>query len=848
MLRFIKNLTMFTYLLLFLVSGLSQAIETPNDTLFDKQWSLDNTGQSGGLVGADIRALAAWGIFTGEEAIVAVIGTGVALTHEDLENKIISGYDFRNEDNDPNDDQGDGTLSAGIIAAEAHNAKGIAGICQRCRIMPIKTLDENHSGDHALTADGIRYAIEQGASVIHLGLGLSENAQAIQTVIQQAYDANVVIVAAAGDSGTPVIAYPAKLAETIAVGASDHEDKRWSASSYGPELDLVAPGEAIHSTAFENNYANISGTAAAAALVAGAVGVLQSFCQTHFQKQLSPEEVRLLLSNSADDLGPPGWDEEYGAGRLNLEALLQLAQSWCKAPPHTLTLKVTTGGQIISDPEGIQCTEQHCHYNDDQGTPVTLIAQAADGYFFEAWGGDCYATTPIIQIDLDRPYFCTASFRQHETAPPTRVLPATTNLTINFKGNGRGHVNQAGSDCNTTQDTCHYTYDTATWTTLTATPAANSTFLGWGGHQDCVDGKLFFTGSRTCTAYFELLPVTLTIATIGKGTVHLSPTALEQTEDTYAFVSGTEVTLTASSADNWQFEHWQGACDEFGQVILDKDKTCQAVFSPIEQPVISTAPPTPPDLKDDNVQIVEEPVLSTLHVSHNFILLPDTNTLHVLVDVADALITLTDAEGEVLATAFSIPNAIVTLTTTKRGDLGISVTKAGYSSYQGILLASTVTSDGQGHWTRTPELNDIAVIQAGHTVVVARYGNFVRADKLYIETGGVLQGAADKRLTVLVEELYNYGEIRGASGTDGFIAASGDYVYATYGKSITLKADTFIVNGTTGRISAGQHGENFSYHPITHQTIKIPANDTGWLDIVTPFFINEGVVTPALDR
>lgn len=294
----------------------------PNDPHFSFQWGLYNLGQTGGSAGADVSAPEGWEINTGSEAItLAIVDTGVDVTHEDLKDNIVPGYDFYNDDADPSDDHGHGTFVAGIAAAQTHNEVGIAGVCWHCRIMPIKVLNNNGFGSLSTVAQGIVYAVEHGAQVINLSLGSAKLSSVIQDAVAFANSQGVSIVAGVGNHGTPPIHYPAKLPETIAVGATDHNDIRWSNSAYGAELDLMAPGRNILSTFFNNLYIFADGTSMATPFVTGAVGLLKSLCP-----QITPEEIRSVLKETADDLGPVGWDEEYGAGRLNIETMLAFAQ------------------------------------------------------------------------------------------------------------------------------------------------------------------------------------------------------------------------------------------------------------------------------------------------------------------------------------------------------------------------------------------------------------------------------------------------------------------------------------------------------------------------------------------
>jgi subtilisin family serine protease len=156
---------------------------TPNDTFFKDQYALYNTGQTLPVPGsptgkdrADIKATAAWEETRGDEnVIIAVIDTGVDMNHPDLKNKIFSpGKDYVNGDDDATDDNGHGTFVASVAAAETNNNEGIAGVAWKCKILPIKTMDENGDGYYSDVIDAIIWAVDNGVQIINLSLGGDE--------------------------------------------------------------------------------------------------------------------------------------------------------------------------------------------------------------------------------------------------------------------------------------------------------------------------------------------------------------------------------------------------------------------------------------------------------------------------------------------------------------------------------------------------------------------------------------------------------------------------------------------------------------------------------------------------
>lgn len=292
-----------------------RAFRQPNDPLVNRQWALPT-----------IRAFDAWEITTGNPVTVAVLDTGVAVNHRDLAGRLTAGFDFHNVDDDPSDDDGHGTFMAGIIAANANNNEGIAGVCWFCQIMPIKVLDRQGQGDDATIAAGLRWATDQGARVISMSLGGPEDTRVIREAVEYAAARNVLIVAASGNGGDDdnLVNYPAAYPSVLAVTATDEQDRLARFSTTGDFVDLAAPGVRVWSTAWQSQlgdtYGSASGTSVACPHVAAAAALLMSI-----RPDLNAQQIGDLLRTTADDLGPPGVDAGFGYGRLNLLRAVQAA-------------------------------------------------------------------------------------------------------------------------------------------------------------------------------------------------------------------------------------------------------------------------------------------------------------------------------------------------------------------------------------------------------------------------------------------------------------------------------------------------------------------------------------------
>jgi serine protease len=291
--------------------------------------------------------------------IVAVVDTGAAFEDYGTYRRapdfagthFIAGYDFINDDNHPNDDSGHGTHVAGTIAQATNNSLGVAGIAPGVTIMPVKVLDQYGGGSVYSVSNGIIYAADHGANVINLSLGTSSDFQAIHDAVIYAHNKGVTIVCATGNDnelGGTAISFPARYAETIAVGATRYDNHVTWYSNKGPQIDLVAPGgdmnvdqngdgygDGILQNDFNPNTKNVQdfaywffqGTSMATPHVAAAAALLYD------NGVHDPERIRQILRSSAIDLGDPGFDQEYGYGLLNIPGALASIPE-----PATMTL------------------------------------------------------------------------------------------------------------------------------------------------------------------------------------------------------------------------------------------------------------------------------------------------------------------------------------------------------------------------------------------------------------------------------------------------------------------------------------------------------------------------------
>ncbi|MGD9648418.1 MAG: S8 family serine peptidase [Pirellulales bacterium] len=270
-----------------------------------------------------INAPEAWAQgYTGQGAIVAVVDTGVDLDHPDLVTQIwvnpgeiagngidddhngyvddISGWDFSDNDNTPDDGRGHGTHVAGIIAAAA-NGFGATGVAPGATIMPVRVLGSDGSGSSTAVAAGIRYAADNGADIINLSLGGSYST-AILSAIQYAQQRDVLVVAAAGNDAGATPIYPARFSATlsnvVSVGAySSSNTIAGFSNDVGTSgaVQVDAPGVYIYSTYPNGQFGLLSGTSMAAPQVSGLAALALSA-----NGALGAAQLRTVIVNGAN--------------------------------------------------------------------------------------------------------------------------------------------------------------------------------------------------------------------------------------------------------------------------------------------------------------------------------------------------------------------------------------------------------------------------------------------------------------------------------------------------------------------------------------------------------------------
>ncbi len=358
----------------------------PNDPLFQQQWSLQK-----------IETIQAWNISQGDpRVVVGVIDSGYDVTHKDISpDRIwtnsaeqngktgvdddnnsyvddIHGWDWVDNDNVPNDEYGHGTHVTGIIAASTNNGLGIAGIGRNLTIAPLRILDASGSGYISNLIDALNYARLEGIRIVNLSLVISFDSPAVNDAIVAARNAGMIIISAAGNTGSTV-QWPAAYPQTVAVAATDNGDKRADFSSFGSPVDVAAPGVDVLSTYRNNSYEVLSGTSMATPHVAALAGLIWSL-----RPDYSTDQVINLIKSTAVDVNAassPGRDDYLGAGRIDVYHALLAASADLIVTPQDDSPRHAVGGRAVDYTVRVSVPVTRSAFNDNinagaTGTPV----------------------------------------------------------------------------------------------------------------------------------------------------------------------------------------------------------------------------------------------------------------------------------------------------------------------------------------------------------------------------------------------------------------------------------------------------------------------------------------------
>lgn len=362
----------------------------PDDDFFEFKWDLHNDGvvsiapgfldMPTGKVDADIDWLEAHEQLrttTVGSARIGIVDTGIRATHLDFCGKVVAGHDFVNNDADASDDHGHGTHVAGIAAACANNGEGVAGVAfpPAIQIVAAKVCTPDGQCSSSAIIDGIKWVVDQGAHVVNMSFGGTTASSGELDALRYALANGALPVCAAGNEGNTTVIYPAAFAECLAVSATNYGDGLASYSSFGAAVDVAAPGGDLEDFFFGSSfiwstyngddfdYNALVGTSMAAPQVSGLAALLRAL-----QPTATPAQIRARIEETADDLGTPGKDNQFGYGRINVYRAINgfTAAEPGNTPP---TASFTA-----------QCTGLSCNFNGSASSDVdgTIISHAWD--------------------------------------------------------------------------------------------------------------------------------------------------------------------------------------------------------------------------------------------------------------------------------------------------------------------------------------------------------------------------------------------------------------------------------------------------------------------------------------
>lgn len=317
------------------VDQLMESAGSVNDPSYANEWHLPKIG-----------APQAWDYTLGGGVIIAILDTGVDGTHPDLAPQMVPGWNFYDNNSNTADIQGHGTAVAGAAAAAANNAIGVAGVAGGAKIMPLRIADPTAYALWSTTAQAINYAADHGARVVNLSYVGASASSTILTAASYLRSKGGVMFVAAGNTGAVDNTAPTNVLQVVS--ATQETDQIAAFSTYGPFINISAPGNNILTTSRGGIYQYWWGTSLATPVVAGTAALIIAK-----RPDFTPAQIDATLKSTAVDLGSTGTDNYFGAGRVNAGAALALAAGGSAPPPPptdttppTVTITSPTWGTL----------------------------------------------------------------------------------------------------------------------------------------------------------------------------------------------------------------------------------------------------------------------------------------------------------------------------------------------------------------------------------------------------------------------------------------------------------------------------------------------------------------------
>jgi subtilisin family serine protease len=352
------------------------AAATVNDPNYSKSWALPK-----------IQTPTAWDSANGSGVTIAILDSGMDSSHPDLAPNLVPGWNFYDNNSNTAETNGHGTYVAGVAAMVANNSKGSAGVAYGSKIMPVRIASPDGYAYASTMAQALYWAADNGARVANISYSGVPGNSTVQSAAQYMRSKGGYVVASAGNTGglENVAAHDA----ILAVSATDQNDARASFSSYGPYVDVAAPGIDIYSVAPGGLYGTFWGTSFSSPIVAATAALVMSANST-----LTAADIDKILKSTAVDLGAAGVDPYFGSGRIDAAKAVAMAKTYVAVDSQAPTISIAspTGGKVV----GVVAVD--VNYSDNVGvTRAELyvngskVASDDVGPFAFAWDTSAYA-------------------------------------------------------------------------------------------------------------------------------------------------------------------------------------------------------------------------------------------------------------------------------------------------------------------------------------------------------------------------------------------------------------------------------------------------------------------------
>ena len=511
----------------------------PNDTYYTSEWHLQTIG-----------APTAWNVATGSGVTVAILDSGIDASHADLAPQLVPGWNFYDNNSNTADVYGHGTKVAGVVAALGNNSMGVAGVAFNARLMPIRVTDTSGYASISALASGLTYAADHGARVANMSFAVQSYSSVISAA-QYFMNKGGVVMNSAGNYGTLDSTAPSNA--LVSVSATTSSDTLASWSSYGPYVDVSAPGASIWTTTMGGGYGAVSGTSFSSPLTAGVAALVMSA-----NPSLAPSQVVSVLESSAVDLGSTGYDNAFGYGRVSASNAVAAASKTSTADSQAPSVAISspTGGSVsglvavnVSASDNVGVTRVELTVNGTvlasdstspyafswdasglAGTSATLVARA-----YDAAGN--VGTSKAVAVTV-------SSVLTADSTPPTVSIaqPASTSSPVS----GTVTVSVNASD-NVGVTRVEFLVNGNVVATDTASPYTFSwDTSALAGTAPSISARAYDAAGNVGTSQ----PVSVSVATSAAPTPDTSPPIVTITGVTNGAKVNGMVTLGASATDN----------------------------------------------------------------------------------------------------------------------------------------------------------------------------------------------------------------------------------------------------------------------------------------------------------